>query len=137
MARCDAGYFCHVCGLYVDDVTVSELYLRYVMRQVPLKGLYTAPDAHVWCNPALAQFITDPEYVVDPMFHPLREVHPDLAKARLSPDDRERQEKFVTMAWRRLQQIPELGITIQEYPLAEPDVPRQREENRWSSRSTD
>lgn len=122
MARCDAGYFCHVCGLYVDDVTVSELYLRYVLRRVTLRDLYTAPDAHVWCNPGLAQFITDPEYVVDPMFEPLREVHPDLAKAKLPDDERASLERLVTKAWRRLQGIPELGIPIQQYPLEESEI---------------
>jgi hypothetical protein len=62
MARCDSGYFCRVCGRYVDDVTVSALYLRYVLREASFQDLFTAPDSHIWCEPELARFITDPRY---------------------------------------------------------------------------
>ena len=37
MARCDEGYRCEVCGRDVEAVTDSDLYLRYVLGEVPLE----------------------------------------------------------------------------------------------------
>ena len=36
MARCDEGYRCEVCGKDVEAVTDSDLYLRYILGEVPL-----------------------------------------------------------------------------------------------------
>lgn len=119
MAQCDAGYFCHVCGGFVDSLGESDLYLRYVLGRVTLDALYHEPDAHVWCNPALAQFIVDDAYSVDPSIA-VRPVHADLDKARLDEATRAAEERLVTRGWQRLQRLPELGLAIQDYPL--PDV---------------
>jgi tetratricopeptide (TPR) repeat protein len=40
MARCDEGYRCEVCGRDVEAVTDSDLYLRYVLGEVPLDRLH-------------------------------------------------------------------------------------------------
>jgi len=42
-----------------------------------------------------------------------------FAKANLDADYVRQQEELVTRAWRRLQEIPTLGVAIPEYPLAE------------------
>ena len=119
MAKCDSGYFCHVCGRYVDDVTVSDLYLRYVLKEVALEQLFTAPDAHIWCNPALARFIVDDAYVVAPGFEPSGEVPEELSRENLDPEQRREREQLVTRAWRRLQTLPGSGLAIPDYPLAD------------------
>ena len=36
MARCDQGYLCEVCGRDVEAITESDLYLRYVLGEVPI-----------------------------------------------------------------------------------------------------
>ncbi len=113
MAKCDAGYFCRVCGEYVEDITTSEIYLRYVIGEVPLEELIGLPEAHVWCNADLAQYITDPAFVTE---HPLSPVEPKNAE---DPAVVAQREDLVTRGWRRLQEIPELGIGINEYPIVD------------------
>jgi hypothetical protein len=119
MAQCDAGYFCRVCGRYVDDVTSSALYLRYVLREVSFEQLFIEPDAHIWCDPELAQYIVDEAYQVDPGADPasIPDVPVHLRKQRIDPEEVREREERVTRAWRRLQEIPESGWTIQDYPL--------------------
>jgi hypothetical protein len=108
--RCDEGYRCEVCGQDVEAITESDLYLRYVLGEVPLEQLHLLPERHIRCNPSLAQFI------VDPAFEP---VHCDgpFAKAHLDPGYVADEEIRVTKAWRRLQQIPTLGVALVDYPL--------------------
>jgi hypothetical protein len=110
MARCEQGYLCDVCGREVEEIVDSDLYLRYVLGEVPPDRLQTTPERHIRCNPATAQFI------VDPQFEP---VHCDgpFAKEQLDPEFVAEQEEKVTRAWRRLQELPRLGLTIAEYPL--------------------
>src|SRR5690242_12796451 len=60
--KCDEGYICEVCGQYVEGITESDLYLRYILGEVPLERLHLQRERHVRCNPALAQFIVDPEF---------------------------------------------------------------------------
>jgi hypothetical protein len=119
MAKCDSGYFCRICGLYVDDVTTSALYLRYVLREVSFQQLFTEPDAHVWCDAELAQYITDENYKVDPGVDPssIPEVPWARQKQRLEPVEVRKREERVTRGWRRLQQIPGSGWSIPDYPL--------------------
>src|SRR5207244_12378563 len=62
MAKCDEGYRCEVCGRDVEAIADSDLYLRYVMGEVPLELLHRLPERHVRCNPALAQYIADPAF---------------------------------------------------------------------------
>lgn len=111
MARCDEGYLCEVCGADVAAITESDLYLRYVLGEVPLERLHLQPERHIRCNPALAQ------YIVDGGFEPVVCDGP-FAKAFLDAAFVAAEEARVTRAWRRLQAIPKLGLTIPEYPLA-------------------
>lgn len=112
MARCDQGYLCDVCGKDVEAITESDLYLRYVMGEVNPLALPTMRERHIRCNPAMAQ------YIVDPGFEPLR-CEGLFAKEGMDAAHVAEQEAKVTRAWRRLQEIPTLGIAIPEYPLPE------------------
>ena len=111
MAKCDEGYRCDVCGRDVEVVTESDLYLRYVLGEVPLEMLHLSPERHVRCNPALAQ------YVVDERFPPLACDGP-FGKDHFDPDYVAQEERRVSRGWRRLQSIPTLGVTLAEYPLS-------------------
>jgi hypothetical protein len=112
MAKCERGYLCEVCGQEVAEITDSDLYLRYVLGEVPPEVLHRLPERHVRCNPVLAQFITDPS------FAPVRCEGP-FAKEALDPAHVAEEEARVTRGWRRLQELPRLGLTIVEYPLPE------------------
>ena len=113
MALCDQGYLCEVCGSDVEGITESDLYLRYVLGDVPPEKLHVLRERHIRCNPTLAQFI------VDAQFEPVRCEGP-FSKDGLAPHYVAEQEARVTRAWKRLQEIPSLGLpTIQEYPLPE------------------
>jgi hypothetical protein len=121
MARCEQGYLCEVCGQDVGEITESDLYLRYVLGEVPPEQLHLLPERHVRCNPALAQ------YIVDPAFPPVA-CEGVFGKGTLDPDFVATEEARITRGWQRLQELPTLGVPIIEYPL--PEV-RQRlhEEN--------
>ncbi len=110
MAKCEQGYLCEVCGDEVEDLTQSDLYLRYVTGEVPARVLMTARERHLRCNPTLAQFI------VDPAFEPVV-VEGPFDKRRLDPADVARREDLVTRGYRRLRQLRELRLPISEYPL--------------------
>jgi len=110
MARCDEGYRCEVCGRDVEAITESDLYLRYVLGEVPLERLHRSPERHVRCNPALAQ------YIIEAGFEPVACDGP-FAKAGLDPEFVRAEEERVSRGWRRLQALPHLGLTIAEYPL--------------------
>ncbi len=112
MARCDQGYLCDVCGDEVEDVTQSDLYLNYVIGLIPTRQLPSHPERHLRCNPVQSQFIVDPDF--DPIV-----VEGPFDKRLLAVEDRQRQEQLVTRGWRRLQELPGLGLPIAEYPLAE------------------
>jgi hypothetical protein len=112
MARCEQGYLCDVCGEDVEQIIDSDLYLRYVLGEVPPLELPRQKERHIRCNPALAQFI------VDTAFEPVR-CEGIFAKEALDGEFVREREIQVTRAWRRLQEIPQLGIPITEYPLPE------------------
>jgi hypothetical protein len=112
MARCEQGYLCEVCGGEVEAITDSDLYLRYVMGEVHPEQLHRLAERHVRCNPALAQ------YIVDPAFATVK-VEGFFAKEQLDTVFVEQEERRVTRAWRRLQELPTLGLPILEYPLPE------------------
>jgi hypothetical protein len=112
MAACDTGYICDVCGNDVEAIVESDLYLRYVMGDVSPLALPKQRERHIRCNPAVAQ------YIVDPAFEPMV-CAGIFAKANLDPVYVSEQEELVTRAWRRLQELPTLGLTIPEYPLPE------------------
>jgi len=112
MARCEQGYLCEVCGQDVGEITESDLYLRFVLGEVLPEQLHRLPERHIRCNPALAQ------YIVDPAFPPVR-FEGFFAKENLDPAYVVAEEARVTRGWRRLQELPALGIPIIEYPLPE------------------
>ena len=112
MALCDEGYLCEVCGEEVEDLTVSDLYLRYVLGEVDPETLHIQPERHLACNPTLAQFIIAEGFATPKVDGP-------FAKGELDPDFVESEECRVTRGYLRLQEIPKLGITILEYPLPE------------------
>jgi hypothetical protein len=111
MARCEQGYLCEVCGRDVEEITDSDLYLRYVLGEVPLYQLHQLRERHVRCNPALAQ------YVVDAEFPPVSCDGP-FAKSHFDREYVAAEEARVTRGWRRLRAIPSLGLPLDEYPLA-------------------
>jgi hypothetical protein len=112
MARCEQGYLCDVCGDEVEDLTESDLYLRYVIGEIDARALLSAPERHIRCNPVQAQFI------VDAQFEPVAADGP-FAKANLDAEDVRRREELVTRGWRRLQELKQLGLPVSEYPLPE------------------
>ena len=112
MAKCDRGYLCEVCGEEVEEITDSDLYLRYVIGEIDTGELSAAPERHLRCNPTMAQFIDDPGFepvVVDGPFD----------KRTLDVDDVSRRERLVTRGWRRLREVGGLGLPISDYPLDE------------------
>ena len=111
MAKCEQGYGCDVCGKEVEDMIDSDLYLRYVLGEVGIDTLHVSQERHIRCNPTLAQFI------VDPAFEPVECAGP-FAKNCLDAVWVAEQESRVTRAWRRLQQLPNSGLTLRDYPLS-------------------
>jgi hypothetical protein len=113
MAKCEQGYLCDVCGLEVEDITQSDLYLRYVIGMVDPETLHTSPERHIRCNPVLAQFIVDDE------FEPVT-VEGAFDKRLLDPEFVCQREELVTRGWRRLRELLGVGeMAITEYPLPE------------------
>src|SRR5438270_9084929 len=98
MARCEQGYLCEVCGEEVEDITESDLYLRYVLGEVDPETLHVSPERHIRCNPTLAQFI------VADGFAPVAAEGP-FAKAGLDPEYVAAEEGRVTRGYRRLKDI--------------------------------
>ena len=121
MAKCELGYLCDVCGAEVEDITQSDLYLRYVLGEVEARELMTAKERHLVCNPVTAQFIVDPGFapvIVEGMFD----------KRNLDSDEVARREERTTRAWRRIQEVRSLGIPISDYPLDRMETSRSDSE---------
>ena len=112
MARCERGYPCEVCGGDVGEITESDLYLAYVLGEAGVEELLGRPERHIRCNPERAQ------YIADPRFPPVR-CEGFFAKETLDPEYVAAEEARVTRGWRRLQELPRLGVPIIEYPLPE------------------
>lgn len=112
MVACEQGYLCDVCDQDVEAITESDLYLRYVLGEVSPLELPRQRERHIRCNPTLAQYIDDPN------FPPVICLGP-FGREYLDPAYVAEQQKRVTRAWQRLQEIPRLGLTIPEYPLPE------------------
>ncbi len=111
MAVCEEGYLCEVCGAEVEDITASDLYLRYVLGEVDPETLHTSPERHIRCNPVLAQFI------VAEGFEPVA-VEGPFAKAELDHEFVIEEEDRVTRGYLRLKEVFFLeGLPITEYPL--------------------
>jgi hypothetical protein len=112
MARCDQGYLCEVCGIAVEEIVDSDLYLSYVIRQFPARELLSRRERHIRCNPAQAQ------YIVDPDFEPVT-VEGPFDKRQLDPEYVRSHEQLVTRGWKRLKEVAGRGIPFAEYPLPE------------------
>jgi len=122
MALCDEGYLCEVCGEEVEELTESDLYLRYVLGDVDPSRLHQLQERHIRCNPILAQFI------VDPRFAPL-ELSGPFSKAELAHEFVVAEELRVSRGYARLQEVRELGLTIDQYPLSSPlEVPSRQDD---------
>ncbi|MBL8823922.1 MAG: hypothetical protein JNJ77_15150 [Planctomycetia bacterium] len=112
MARCDQGYLCDVCGKDVENITDSDLYLRYILGEISPEVLTISQERHLCCNPAISQFIIDANF--EPVYCPGL-----FDKRELDADFVREEEKRITQGWQRLQAIPTLGLPVTEYPLPE------------------
>ena len=109
---CDQGYLCDVCGQDVEAIIESDLYLRYVLGDVSPLALPTSAERHIRCNPATAAVHRRSHLRAGPL-------RGECSPRSLDRGVRAEQEERVTRAWRRLQEIPTLGVPITEYPLPE------------------
>jgi hypothetical protein len=112
MARCEQGYLCDVCGQEVEEITESDLYLRYVLGEVDPETLHIQPERHIACNPTLAQFVVAEGA-------PAVQASGPFAKAELDPEFVAAEEARVTRGYLRLQELRETDLPITEYPLPE------------------
>jgi hypothetical protein len=118
MARCERGYLCTVCGQEVEEITDSDLYLRYVLGEVEWDNLNRAPERHIRCDPVLAQFI------VDESFEPVSGGGA-FSKADLDPEFVRAEQERVTRGYQRLRELAKTNVPLAEYPLARVTVRRQ------------
>ncbi|MFT5301099.1 MAG: hypothetical protein ACI87E_005038 [Mariniblastus sp.] len=113
MAKCDEGYLCSVCGGDVENITDSDLYLRYVIGLLDPELLHAQPERHIRCNPTLAQFIVADDF--EPVL-----VEGEFGKSELDPAHVAERETLVTRGWNRLKELKGLGdVSILEFPLPE------------------
>lgn len=112
MVRCEEGYLCDVCGGDVEELTESDLYLRYVVGLVDPETLHTTRERHIRCNPVIAQFI------VDDRFPPVL-VEGPFDKRTLDAAEVKERERLFTRGWQRLREIAGSDLAIVEYPLPE------------------
>ncbi len=111
MARCEQGYLCEVCGQEVEDLTDSDLYLRYVLGEVAPERLHLLPERHIRCNPVLAQFIATEGWL--PVV-----VEGAFSRSALDREFVDHEESRVTRGYHRLRELVRLGLPIEDYPLA-------------------
>ena len=113
MAKCDEGYLCSICGGDVENITQSDLYLRYVTGMIDPELLHAEPERHIRCNPTLAQFIVAEDFEA---IH----VEGDFDKSQLDQAHVRQREALITRGWNRLKEIRSLGeVSILEFPLPE------------------
>jgi hypothetical protein len=112
MARCEQGYLCEVCGEDVEEITESDLYLRYVLGEVDPEQLHQLPERHIRCNPALGQFIVADDF-------PSLTVTGAFSKSELDPEFVAQEESRVTRGYLRLKQVTHASLPITEYPPPE------------------
>jgi hypothetical protein len=114
MAKCDEGYVCEICGQDVEDITHSDLYLRYVIGMIDPETLHTTRERHIRCNPSLAQFIVAEDF-------PSVAVEGAFDKRQLDPQFVAQREQLVTEGWNRLtelaQRLKREEISILDFPL--------------------
>jgi hypothetical protein len=113
MARCEQGYLCEVCGAEVEDITESDLYLRYVLGEVDPETLHVQPERHLLCNPILTQFIVAEGFATPVLSGPFGKLDLDPAFVR-------DEEARVTRGYLRLKEVFfQDGLPINEFPLPE------------------
>jgi len=113
MAKCDEGYLCSICGGDVENITQSDLYLRYVTGMLDPELLHAEPERHIRCNPTLAQYIVAEDFEAV-------QVEGDFDKSQLDQTHVRQRESLVTRGWKRLKEIRSLGeVSILEFPLPE------------------
>lgn len=111
MVRCEQGYLCEVCGQDVEDITCSDLYLRFVLGEVDPETLHNTPERHIRCNPTLAQFIVADD------FEPVVVAGP-FGKGELDAEFVAEEEARVTRGYLRLKELlGQEGLPITEYAL--------------------
>jgi hypothetical protein len=112
MAVCEQGYLCEVCGREVEEITESDLYLRFVLGEVDPETLHVQRERHITCNATLAQFIVADAF-------PRVKVEGPFGKESLDPEFVASEESRVTRGYLRLRELPGLQVPILEYPLPE------------------
>ena len=112
--KCEEGYLCDVCGGDVEEITDSDLYLRYVIGLIDPETLHTTRERHIRCNPTLAQFIVADDF--DPVV-----IDGDFDKRRLDAAFVRQREELVTRGYQRLKELHKMSrdTPILEYPLPE------------------
>ncbi len=112
--NCEEGYLCDVCGGDVEEITDSDLYLRYVIGLIDPETLHTTRERHIRCNPTLAQFIVADDF--EPVV-----IEGDFDKRRLDAAFVRQREELVTRGYQRLKELFKMSrdTPLLEYPLAE------------------
>lgn len=112
MAKCEEGYLCDACGNDVEEITDSDLYLRFVIGMLDPETLHTTRERHIRCNPVLAQFIVDSDFAPVSVEGDFDKRHLDAAYVR-------ERESLVTRGYLRLREVSHLDLPIIDYPLPE------------------
>lgn len=122
LMKCEEGYLCDVCGGDVEEITDSDLYLRFVIGLIDPETLHTTRERHIRCNPTLAQFIVADDF--EPVV-----VDGDFDKRLLDPAFVRQREQLVTRGYERLKEIQRMSrdTPIVEYPLPEVRVKFNRD----------
>lgn len=115
MAKCDEGYLCEVCGLEVEGLSNSALYLQYVIGWIDPETLHTRRESHLRCQPALAQFIDDPRFAP-----PIR-ISDEFDRRTLDAAFAAERAALITRGYQRLWELQtrRRGLTVVDYPLPE------------------
>jgi hypothetical protein len=119
MAKCEEGYLCDVCGSDVEEITDSDLYLRYVIGMLDPETLHTTRERHIRCDPTLAQFIVDDDFSPVTIEGPFDKRQLDRAYVL-------QRQTLVTRGYRRLKELRGLDLPIIDYPLPEVRVQLER-----------
>ncbi|HUE74813.1 MAG TPA: hypothetical protein VMP01_28355 [Pirellulaceae bacterium] len=112
--KCEEGYLCDVCGGDVEEITDSDLYLRYVIGLIDPETLHTTRERHIRCNPTLAQFIVADDF--DPVV-----IDGDFDKRKLDAAFVRQREDLITRGYHRLKELHTISrdTPLLEYPLPE------------------
>lgn len=114
MAKCDEGYLCEVCGVAVERLDQSALYLQFVIGWIDPETLHTRRECHLGCAPALAQFIDDESF-------PAVFVMGDFDRRNMDHDFVQERVALLTRGYRRLRELQRhrSDMSVIDYPLPE------------------